>query len=386
MIRFNAKDWYKKTISLDEGLEKVAQATRNRDDILTEFQNVEVAQDGEGKLCVKSRDGRIFYPTTHAWKQISKWHNMPTTFVEFMSTDISNSKNPELTLRRESVDFGIVRALFHRQRKTVRQDKQFLYRTYKDDTLRAMMSDRYGIIDNGWYLETIQKLFKETDNEEPRLFHWRGNEDTIYGNLLLMDTIVEKDDGEYGAMLSMSNCEIGLRSFSQRPSIFRGICSNGVIFGKESGEIVKRKHLGDIDYSFLSALVAKNITTQIPLAIEGVNRFLETQKKVVEVPMRNLFAVVAKENGFSTGEKGQLGKIVDNYVNYEMKGLGNKNLFGIINSITRTGQMYSNDEWVRFDEVAGRLMSYNDINWNNLQIRAKSLSVQELDEIYGVSV
>lgn len=383
---FESKDWYKKTISLAEGIDQAEDVKRKRDDILTEFKNMEVAQSSDGSLCMKYKDGRTFTPTPYAWKKILHWHNMPTNFMELVSADIINPRHPELNLTRDSLDYSIARSWIHRHRKTVDPEKKFLFRTYNDGTMRTMVSDRYGVIDNGWYLETLQNLFKELGGDEPRLFNWRGNEDTIYGNLLLMDTIITKDDGEYGAMLSMSNCEIGRRVFSQRPSIFRGICSNGCIFGQQHGEIVKRKHLGDIDYQLLAKKLVSNIQTQIPIAQEGIDSFLALTDKKFECSEKALFAVLVDKFKFNKGTKSRIHSVIDAYVEHEKPGLGNKNLFGIVNAFTRAGQQFEDEDWVKYDEIGGYLMNMNDGMWNSLQNRAKNMSKVELDEVFGVAV
>ena len=64
-------------------------------------------------------------------------------------------------------------------------EKKYRLRTYTDGTCRAFVTDRYAPIDNRWYLEQLKQNLPEG-----RLSHWRGDEDTIYGNILL-DTIID---------------------------------------------------------------------------------------------------------------------------------------------------------------------------------------------------
>ena len=47
-----------------------------------------------------------------------------------------------------------------------------------------------------------------------RFSHDKSDEDTVFGNILLPDTILDKsadDDTDYGGMVSIGNCEIGKR-------------------------------------------------------------------------------------------------------------------------------------------------------------------------------
>ena len=71
------------------------------------------------------------------------------------------------------------------------------------------MTDKYTPVDNRWYLEALKEFLPDA-----RYSHWKGDEDTIFGNLLLPDSIMDygqDDDTDYGGMVSISNCEIGKR-------------------------------------------------------------------------------------------------------------------------------------------------------------------------------
>jgi hypothetical protein len=107
------------------------------------------------------------------------------------------------------------------------------------------------------------------------------------------------------------------------------------------------------------------------------------REKVVDksTPISNIFAVIAKENSMSVGGEGQAVQMVTQFRDHESD---NYNLFGIVNSITRTGQQYENKEWVRFDSIAGLLMNYGDKQWEGLQNRAKYLDVKDYNKVYGI--
>ena len=378
-----SKIWYDKTISLDDGLEKVANAKRKRNDILTEFRHMRVEVDPAGLLCVRNTPtDKRYYPTDYAWGKICHWHNMPTNAVRNFTTDIENEKKPELTIRRNKIDSEIAQLWFDRQRKSVDSDKKFLFRTYQDGTLRTMVSERYAIIDNEWYLGTLKDLFSAMGKtDEPRLSHWRGDEDTIYGNLLIPDTVREEDDSDYGGMISMGNCEIGKRVLSQYPSIFRAICMNGCIWDQNKGFQIRKKHMGEIDYSDLRDRIMTNIHKQIPLVKEGIDTFLSMKtRKVEKVSMNRILAIVAKTYGIGLGAKGQIHGVADEYVKHESE---YKNLFGIANAITRAGQALDNEEWVRFDGIAGSLAALPSSKWEAMQARARNLTADDLEEVYG---
>jgi hypothetical protein len=245
------------------------------------------------------------------------------------------------------------------------------------------LSDRYTPINNVWYLETVAELFKEIGGDEPRLSHWKGDADTLYGNILIPDTCRAEDDSDYGGMISVSNCEIGIRRLSQFPSIFRAICMNGCIWDQLSGTKVNRVHRGEINLNELRIDIATNINDQIPLISAGVSRFLALRDMSIEkdVQLSNIFALIATENAMSFGQNGQAATLVNQYLAHEAS---NRNLFGVVNAITRSAQLYSNAEWVRFDEVAGKYMGLTEGQWETFKARAKAMDTKVHDKVFGV--
>jgi hypothetical protein len=104
----------------------------------------------------------------------------------------------------------------------VDQDKQRLIRTWSDGTLRAFLSQKYTIVNNAWFLDVLSKAIPGGV-----VSHWKGDADSIFGNVLIPDTIRAEADSDFGGMLSVGNSEIGTRRISSLPSVFRAICMNG---------------------------------------------------------------------------------------------------------------------------------------------------------------
>jgi hypothetical protein len=333
------------------------------------------------ELILEYIDGREFKPTVHAFNQLAGWCKLSRQYVKDMCNPVLK-QNGEVDYQRDRRDAESFLDSLKNGYRRLDPEKEFRFRTYSDGTLRAMLSDRYTIIDNIWYLETLAELFKEIGGDEPRLSHWRGNADTLYGNILIPDTCRADQDSDYGGMISVSNCEIGIRRLSQLPSVFRAICMNGCIWDQEKGEEIHKVHKGNINLKDLRCDLANNLNDQIPLLAEGVNRFLAARDMKVKsgVKLSAIFAVIANEHRFAFGANGQASKIVSEYVTHEA---GDKNLFGIVNAITRAGQLYEPNEWVRFDRVAGELINMNVNEWDALQDRAKAIKPKLYDKVYG---
>lgn len=373
--------WYPQTQAISDGIDQLLDDARSRDDILCPAKHMGLGLNEDNDIILEYLDGREFKPTVHAFKQLAQWCKLSTQYVKDMCNPVLK-QNGEIDYQRDRRDAESFLDSIKNGWRRLDPDKNFRFRTYSDGTLRAMLSERYAIIDNVWYLETLAELFKEIGGDEPRLSHWRGDADTIYGNILIPDTCRADQDSDYGGMLSISNCEIGIRRLTQLPSVFRAICMNGCIWDQEKGHQINKVHRGEINLHDLKCDLTHNLNDQIPLLNEGVERFLALRDKAVEknVKLANVFAQIAIEHKLAFGADSQIAKVVNLYSEHEAD---NRNLFGIVNAITRAGQEYSPSEWVRFDEVAGTLMNLNDNEWTNLQNRARAMSTKQFDKVYG---
>jgi hypothetical protein len=372
--------WYPQTQALSDGINQLIDDSREREDIMCPMKHMGLGVNTDGNVVLEYIDGREFVPTEHAFRQYATWANVPHTFLNAMTRPVV-AQNCKVKYERDLQDKETLVRVFQNGLRRIDVDKQFRFRTYNDGTLRAVLSDRYAPINNVWYLETLAELFREIGGDEPRLSHWRGDADTIYGNILLPDTCRAESDSDYGGMISVSNCEIGIRRLSQFPSIFRAICMNGCIWDQVSGTAINKVHRGELDLNDLRIRIAKNIDDQIPLISAGIQKFLSTKDKTVDkaIPLSNIFALVAVENAMSFGANGQAMAMVQEYLKNETD---NKNLFGVVNAITRTGQLYDNAEWVRFDEIAGKYVNFSDKQWESFQARAKAMEKTTHDKVY----
>ena len=377
-----ARIWYNKTQPISVGIDQLTDDARKREDLLCPMKHMGIGTNGNGDFVLEYIDGREFKPTEHAFRQLASWAGVSHQFVKDMTRPVY-APNGKLRYDRDAQDKETLVRVFQNGLRRIEPDKNFRFRTYNDGTLRAVLTERYAIINNIWYLETLAELFKEIGGDEPRLSHWKGDADTIYGNILIPDTCREEKDSDYGGMISASNCEIGIRRLSQFPSVFRAICMNGCIWDQERGQKIDKVHRGEINLKELRENIALNIHDQIPLISAGIDRFLAMKDKAIEkdVSLSNVFALIAKENQMSFGVQGQAAKMAEQYRNFEMD---NRNLFGVVNAVTRAAQLYGAAEWVRFDEVAGKYMSYSDNQWDSFKTRAKAMDPKDRDKVYGV--
>lgn len=375
-------DWFSKTISIDDAIDKICDQRRQRRDIQIPIKNARFGLNNDSTAISVTIEGVDYEPTMHCLKQMATWTGVSHAVLKQYTNPVLN-QNGTIRYERDEHDMGLLLAMFKNgiREGRIDPDKEFRFRTYTDGTLRAMLSDRYAIIDNVWYLENIKKIFNEMGGDEPRFVHWRGNADTLYGNMLLPDTCRDESDSDYGGMISVSNCEIGKRRLALTPSVFRSICTNGMIFGQEMGRRLSQVHRGEIDLVKLRDRIVTNINEQIPLIKAGVDTFLTMKDKNLEVSADKMIAQVARDHKLSYGQKGEAAQAVIEFGKHESNF---KNLFGIVNAITRVAQLQNPDEQVRLEEIGGYLMGFDDSRWVDYNKRAKTLHKDEYNKVFGL--
>jgi hypothetical protein len=363
------KDWYATTIDYDEALDEAQRAVDEREDILAPVKDVQGSVNEDGNFVFKVA-GREFQPTDHAIEQFSIRVKVPSSSV---MRELRNQED------YDAQDADVMTYLANNALRRLDQDKIYRLRTYTDGTCRAFVTDKYAPIDNRWYLETLQEFLPEG-----RLSHWKGDEDTIFGNVLLPDTIMDygtDDDSDYGGMISIGNCEIGKRRISQVPSLFRSICLNGCIWGQVSGKQIKRRHIGTIDLDALKLEIGQNIEHQLPLLPNGITKFLSMRElENGDVSMKNIIAAICKDERLG---KKEAVVVLDQYAQFENQ---ERNLFGVVNAITRAGQKFDNMTWVKFDELGGSLMETDASRWAAILKRADSLQDKDFEKIFAAAI
>jgi hypothetical protein len=362
------KDWWAKTESYDTVMEKTQTAIDNREDVMVKAGQV-VCTVNNDVMQFTTADGRSFTPTDHCLEQFSIRTKVPSSSVmrELRKIDGYDEQDADLMAR-----------LGNNALRRIDPDKEFRIRTYTDGTARAFVTDKYAPIDNRWYLETLREFLPEG-----RFSHWRGDEDTIYGNILLPDSIMDygqDDDTDYGGMVSVGNCEIGKRRITQTPSLFRAICMNGCIWGQTKGKDISKVHRGKIDLDSLKVLIAENIEYQLSILPDGIRKFLDTRTQSLnDASVKGVIAAVANDYKLT---KKQATESLEQYLAHETH---EQNMFGVINAITRAGQVFDNDSWVRLDEVGGMLMDTSASRWTNILARAKTYTDKDFEKVYALT-
>ncbi len=137
-----------------------------------------------------------------------------------------------------------------------REEREFLLRLRPDSNdqsktvIRATASERYTAdLDNRFALQLISDFFESQGKTEGLLVsHGDNDGDNIFGSVLVPDRFQNQTDSDYGLGIKFSNSETKDFTFNIQPYLFRCICVNGCIWGRQdSAYSISKKHIGKLD-------------------------------------------------------------------------------------------------------------------------------------------
>jgi hypothetical protein len=207
-----------------------------------------------------------------------------------------------------------------------------------NDVIRAIVSERYGVIDNADAMDMIVHSLPTL--KDALASHIHNDGDDIYGNVLLPDFMKSEPDSDYGVGIAFRNSEIRNSTFKISPFLFRAICLNGMIWGRQNSEItVNQRHMGKIDLNELQ----EQVTIAVKVALTQGNDLLTLLSLSKQVKVENPLATIAllARDQKMTIEQGKLWH--KGYLDslHEANGHVHENTaFGIVNGLTRASQDY----------------------------------------------
>jgi len=352
--------WLPKTLTFEQGLEKLEAERAEREDITFNPCGLGVFNTAEGLIV--SVSGAVFNMTDHAARQLCTWLGVPQT----LWTQYRNGDHGDREVIANAFKNGV------RHWSMDNRDKELMFRTYRDGTLRAVLSTGYSIVDNRWYLETLQEFIPGG-----RLSHFEfSNADTLFGAILMPDTLRMESDSEYGGLLDISNCEIGRRVIAQTPSLFRAICMNGCRWGETAGTELRKRHRG-LDLNTLKTWIRDNIHKQIPLLTTHIDTLLSTRMLKATTTMDRIFGTIAKANQLPA-------PVVNQFATEWFDHSNEHTAFGVIDAITRAGQKFDGDTWSLCNGIGGELVMMGAKGWDTLNARAKAIDDKDIKKVFAL--
>lgn len=250
--------------------------------------------------------------------------------------DVSESTIANL-IRHDAGD-ELVSLLNKATANTDKRHRKLLFRT-DGSSLRAVLTDRYSVVDNKEVVNRLMELVGDVDT-----FRYTYKHDILSIYLKANDNRHTLPDGTVVTPTALvTNSEIGNRNLSLFAGIFRFICTNGLVIPVGAGSSIMRKtpHLGKANERFYSLLESG---TKAMADFDGT--YLDEQFKKPIAHADKFFANVAEQYKISAKV---IGDIVRTYRLYQC----HPSLFGAVDAMTRFGQRTDDPE--SWDVMAGQM-------------------------------
>ena len=325
--RHVAKVWQDKCTPFADFVSTVKEQSKHKEDIVKKESEIRLL-DANTLL-----DGTPL--TKSGLNSLRGFTDIPSTMVSFLQEreydeELVKFLNKELDRRETTWNHSGKEPRDFRVR--VRQDDE------GNDVIRAIVSGRYGVIDNVDAMDMIVHSLPTL--KDALASHIHNDGDDIYGNVLLPDFMKSEPDSDYGVGIAFRNSEIRNSTFKISPFLFRAICLNGMIWGRQNSEItVNQRHMGKIDLNELQ----EQVTIAVKVALTQGNDLLTLMSLSKQVKVENPLATIAllARDQKMTIEQGKLWH--KGYLDslHEANGHVHENTaFGIVNGLTRASQDY----------------------------------------------
>ena len=222
--RHVAKVWQDKCTPLADFIETVkAQSTHKVDVVKPEseirLKDVDTLIDGTPLTDSGMNSLRVFADMPSSIVSFLKEREYNDDLVKYMNAELDRREVQWNNKGKEKRSFNV----------RIRHDGE------GNDVVRAIVSERYGVIDNDQAMEMIANSLPSLT--DAMASHISNDGDDIFGNILLPDHMKSEPDSDYGVGIAFKNSEIRNSTFRISPFLFRAICLNGMIWGRQNSEI-----------------------------------------------------------------------------------------------------------------------------------------------------
>jgi hypothetical protein len=342
--RHVAKQWQAKCTPLADFIETVKSQSTNKVDVIKpeseiRLKDVETLIDGTPLTDSGINSLRMFTDIPSSMVNFLKEREYNDDLVKFVNADLDRRESDWNNKGKEKRSFNV----------RIRHDDD------GNDVIRAIVSERYGVIDNNEAMEMVANALPSLN--DALASHLFNDGDDIYGNILLPDYMKSEPDSDYGVGIAFKNSEIRNSTFKISPFLFRAICLNGMIWGRMNSEInVNQRHMGKIDLGDLQL----QVTQAIKVALTQGNDMLTLLGYAKQVKVKNPVAVIAQlaRDEKMTIEQGKLWH--KGYLDslHERHGdVHEKSAFGIINGLTRSAQDYTGATREEMETLASKILA-----------------------------
>ena len=342
--RHVAKQWQSKCTPFSDFVESVKAQADSKYDLVVPESNVRLKDSQtltNGMGITKS-----------GLSSLNAFTDIPSSMVSFLEEkgfgdDLTRFVNSELDLREKMwANDG-------------KNSREFRIRVRKDDdgydNARAIVSGRYGVIDNHEAMEMIANALPSLT--DALASHISDDGDDIFGNVLLPDYMKSEPDSDYGVGIAFRNSEIKNSTFKVSPFLFRAICLNGMIWGRENSAIqINQKHLGNIDRNELQLAVTHAVKVALTQGNDLLTLLGYSKQVKVEQPLQ-VIAQLSINEGLTIEQGKAWHKGYLESLNEASGDLHDRSAFGVINGLTRSAQEYKGSMRENMETIATKILA-----------------------------
>lgn len=242
-----------------------------------------------------------------------------------------------------------------------RDNMRFLLRQ-KDDAFRAVLSDQYTPFDHhqlvGLVADAVEQMPSEFVNSAK--VHRAEVGDELRAWVLFPAITFGPDPrGQNGGLhpaIYLRNSEIGTASVRVHGGTFRAFCSNGTIYGWETGEAFRISHRF-LSVNTMRLTIADAVVAALKMSEKAAQKFIDAQEvHLVPSKVNDLINEWAGKYGIEIDSKETWSSMVKG----ESLSLGRANdprLFDVINGLTFAAQSRGEDERELMERMAGDLLA-----------------------------
>ena len=342
--RHVAKVWQDKCTPLSDFIETVKEQSK------TKFDYVKPESDVRLQDASTLTNGMTL--TKSGLNSLRSFTDIPSSMISFLEErgfeeDLTRFVNSELNRREQ--DWSNDGKESREFRVRVRQDDN------GNDAVRAVVSGRYGVIDNHEAMEMIANSLPSLS--DALASHISNDGDDIFGNVLLPDYMKSEPDSDYGVGIAFRNSEIKNSTFNISPFLFRAICLNGMIWGRQDSSIqINQKHLGNIDRAELQQKVNHAVKVALTQGNDLLTLLGHSKKVKVDNPLQ-VIAQLSRDNGMTIEQGRAWHKGYLESLNEANGQLHDRSAFGIVNGLTRSAQLYKGSTRESMETTASLILS-----------------------------
>ncbi len=218
----------------------------------------------------------------------------------------------------------------------------------KDESLRAVLSERYSPLDNATLLDELRMLLPDSYRVD-----WFGLQDESL-HLRVVDPTRTREllpDDALTVGIHVVNSEVGLRSVTVDAMVYRLVCTNGLIRLVKGKSLLRQRHLHVSHHRFVGAL-----GEAVDGALKESEGFLNQLATATQTPVPDISDVMAKiaEKWNLSDETQESAKLALRRENASQQ----ESLYGLVNAYTSAAQKLPDSGRYDLEVLAGNLAEH----------------------------